>query len=39
LIQKGKVKRFKASTGKRVDVKKAIITLGEGQTIDVGAGL
>ena len=39
LIQKGKVKRFKASTGKRVDVKKAIITLKDGQTIDVGAGL
>ncbi|MAZ76650.1 MAG: 50S ribosomal protein L23 [Micavibrio sp.] len=39
LIQKGKVKRFKASMGKRSDVKKAIVTLGEGQTIDVGAGL
>jgi large subunit ribosomal protein L23 len=39
LIQKGKVKRFKASTGKRSDVKKAIVTLKDGQTIDVGAGL
>jgi len=39
LIQKGKVKRFKAAMGKRSDVKKAIVTLKEGQTIDVGAGL
>ena len=35
---KGKAKRFKGILGKRSDVKKAIITLAEGQTIDVGAG-
>ena len=39
LIQKGKVKRFKAAMGKRSDVKKAIVTLKDGQTIDVGTGL
>ena len=39
LVQKGKTKRFRASVGKRTDVKKAIVTLKEGQTIDVGTGL
>lgn len=39
LRQKGKTKRFKASVGKRSDEKKAIVTLAEGQTIDVGTGL
>lgn len=34
-ILKGKVKRFKNTIGKRSDVKKAIITLAEGQTLDV----
>jgi len=34
---KGKVKRFRGVIGKRKDVKKAIITLAEGQTIDVAA--
>ena len=38
-VQKGKTKRFRASIGKRNDVKKAIVTLAEGQTIDVGTGL
>lgn len=33
-ILKGKVKRFKNTIGKRSDVKKAIVTLEEGQTID-----
>lgn len=32
----GKVKRFKGVMGKRSDVKKAIVTLAEGQMIDVG---
>lgn len=36
---KGKVKRFKGILGKRSDVKKAIVTLAEGQTIDVGTGV
>jgi large subunit ribosomal protein L23 len=39
LNQKGKTKRFKGRIGKRNDVKKAIVRLSEGQTIDLGAGL
>ena len=39
MIQKGKTKRFKGIMGKRSDFKKAIITLEEGQTIDIGAGV
>jgi large subunit ribosomal protein L23 len=39
LIRKGKVKRFKATIGKQQDVKKAIVTLAEGQSIDVTTGL
>lgn len=39
LIQKGKNKRFKGIMGRRSDVKKAIVTLEEGQTIDVGAAI
>jgi len=37
--QKGKVKRFRGRLGKRNDVKKAIVTLAEGQTIDVTTGI
>lgn len=33
----GKVKRFKGKLGKRSDVKKAIVTLAEGQMIDVSS--
>jgi large subunit ribosomal protein L23 len=36
-ILKGKVKRFKNTIGKRSDVKKAIVTLAEGQTLDVAS--
>lgn len=36
LIQKGKTKRFKGVKAFRSDSKKAIVTLEEGQTIDVG---
>jgi len=39
LIQKGKTKRFKGIAGKRSDMKKAIITLEEGQVIDTGVGI
>lgn len=39
LILKGKIKRFKGMIGKRNDVKKAIVTLEEGQMIDVTTGL
>ena len=38
-ITKGKVKRFKGQLGKRKDVKKAYVTLEEGNTIDVTTGL
>ncbi len=36
---KGKVKRFRGQLGKRDDVKKAIVTLAEGQKIDVTTGI
>jgi large subunit ribosomal protein L23 len=36
---KGKVKRFRGRTGKRSDFKKAIVTLAEGQAIDVTTGI
>lgn len=39
LIQKGKTKRFKGIKAFRGDQKKAIVTLKEGQTIDIGTGL
>ena len=39
LVTKGKTKRFKGIKGRRVDVKKAIVTLAEGQTIDITTGL
>ncbi len=38
-ITKGKVKRFKGMLGKRRDVKKAYVTLEEGNAIDVSTGL
>jgi len=37
LINKGKVKMFRGKMGVRSDVKKAIITLAKGQSIDVTA--
>jgi large subunit ribosomal protein L23 len=39
LIRKGKLKRFKGRLGQQSDVKKAIVTLAEGQSIDVTTGL
>src|SRR4029450_2327141 len=36
---KGKTKRFKGIKGRRSDVKKAIVTLADGQSIDVTTGL
>jgi len=39
LVQKGKTKRFRGVMGRRSDMKKAIITLAEGQTIDSGVGV
>ena len=38
-VTKGKVKRFRGQLGKRKDVKKAYVTLEEGNTIDVSTGL
>jgi len=38
-ITKGKVKRFRGQLGTRKDVKKAYVTLEEGNTIDVTTGL
>ena len=39
LVTKGKVKMFRGMRGQRSDVKKAVVTLAEGQTIDVTTGL
>ena len=39
LIQKGKSKRFRGRVGQRSDIKKAIVTLEEGQSIDITTGL
>ena len=39
LNQAGKVKRFKGFKGQRSDVKKAMIKLADGHSIDVSAGL
>jgi len=39
LIRKGKEKRFRGRIGQRKDVKKAIVTLAEGQSIDIATGL
>jgi len=38
-ITKGKTKRFRGQPGRRNDVKKAYVTLVEGNTIDVTTGL
>ena len=39
LNRKGKTKRFRGVKGRQSDVKKAIVTLEEGQSIDVTTGL
>jgi large subunit ribosomal protein L23 len=36
---KGKTKRFRGIKGRRADVKKAVVTLAEGQSIDITTGL
>ncbi len=38
-ITKGKSKRFRGQLGRRKDVKKAYVTLEEGNTIDISTGL
>ena len=39
LIRKGKVRKFRAVKGQQSDFKKAIVTLEEGQTIDITSRL
>ena len=39
LIRMGKIKRFKGTVGQQSDVKKAVVTLIEGETIDITTGL
>ena len=39
LVRKGQVKRFRGTIGKQSDVKKAIVTLKDGDSIDVATGL
>jgi large subunit ribosomal protein L23 len=39
LVRKGKTKRFRGTVGTQSDVKRAIVTLAEGQSIDVTTGL
>ncbi len=39
IVTKGKSKRWKGKPYQRSDFKKAIVTLGEGQTIDVTSGI
>ena len=38
IVVKGKTKRWKGEAYKRTDIKKAIVTLAEGQSIDVTQG-
>lgn len=39
IVTKGKTKRFRGQVGRRSDVKKAIVTLAEGESIDVTTGV
>lgn len=39
LVMKGKTKRWKGKPYKRTDVKKAIVTLAEGEMIDITSGI
>jgi large subunit ribosomal protein L23 len=39
LVRKGKERRFRGTKGRLSDVKKAVVTLAEGQSIDVATGL
>ena len=38
-IRKGKVKRFRQELSTRKDVKKAVVTLVDGQSIDISTGI
>lgn len=39
LVRKGKTKRFRGTNGRRSDIKFAIVTLVDGQAIDVSTGV
>ncbi len=39
IVQKGKTKRFRGHLGRRSDTKKAIVSLADGQTIDITTGV
>jgi large subunit ribosomal protein L23 len=39
IVRKGKTKRFRGTIGRQSDIKKAVVTLAEGQSIDVSTGL
>jgi large subunit ribosomal protein L23 len=39
IVRKGKTKRFRGTIGQQSDIKKAVVTLAEGQSIDVSTGL
>ena len=39
IVTKGKTKKWKGTPYKRSDVKKAIVTLAEGQSIDITSGI
>ncbi|MXO66118.1 50S ribosomal protein L23 [Altericroceibacterium endophyticum] len=39
IVQKGKTKRWRGRPYKRTDMKKAIVTLADGQSIDVTSGI
>jgi large subunit ribosomal protein L23 len=39
MVSKGKTKRWKGQAYQRSDAKKAIVTLAEGQTIDITSGI
>ena len=39
LVRKGKMKRFRGTIGRQGDVKRAVVTLADGQSIDVATGL
>ena len=39
LVRKGKIKRFRGTIGRQGDVKRAVVTLADGQSIDVATGL
>jgi large subunit ribosomal protein L23 len=39
IVAKGKTKRWKGKPYQRSDIKKAIVTLAEGQTIDITSGI